>query len=129
MRISDWSSDVCSSDLGAGGRRCVGGAGQRVGADHLGAAARGAGIAFGLVECIEDQRRIGGFGEGLHRKDAAGLVRSLALRQDEHGQIGGFGTRPADARSEENKSELQCLIRNSYYLFFLHKKITEKQVV
>src|SRR3546814_13380405 len=70
MRISDWSSDVCSSDLGAGGRplsappaqyvdRAIGPhvLGVGVGVGHLLAARRGRGVRDGGLVLVRGVRR------------------------------------------------------------------------
>src|SRR3546814_8993024 len=95
MRISDWSSDVCSSDLrgSRGGRRQVGGAGGR-GADRERAADRPGAPRARLWPAADDQR----------------LRRPAPDRPD---QV---------ARSEEHTSELQSLMRISYAVFCLKKK-------
>src|SRR3546814_7195837 len=110
MRISDWSSDVCSSDLkGAQG-------GQRqVGARHRVDAAVGAVLALAGTE-----------------DDGAGQRRPAAHRMDDGGtgEVGEADLRePAAApgpgaldRSEEHTSELQSLMRISYAVFCLKKK-------
>src|SRR3546814_10046415 len=97
MRISDWRSDVCSSDLGDHV-----GAGRPRGADaDADVAGAGAGVALGHV------------GGAL---DVAGqdMVDRLALL---HG-----GVERVDRRSEEHTSELQSLMRISYAVFCLKKK-------
>src|SRR3546814_1905401 len=95
MRISDWSSDVCSSDLdgGAGAlgfhvRRCEAAAYQRL----SGAAARSARHLCAL---------------------AAPDARARADRSR---------ARAGLPRSEEHTSELQSLMRISYAVFCLKKK-------
>src|SRR3546814_8018421 len=112
MRISDWSSDVCSSDLGVLG-------------DEVG-------LGVDL-----DQHGLAGFPG--HRDaalggDAAGLLVGLGqarLAQQLGGGIdvaAGLGQRllafhPAGAgRSEEHTSELQSLMRISYAVFCLKTK-------
>src|SRR3546814_3924045 len=124
MRISDWSSDVCSSDLvgvvGAGrGRGGVGAAVDRAVRD----AAR---AAF-------QPPRMAGPGHRLRRR-ALAQRRQLADRVADRagGAAGGAGRvgvrlgleqgpRPA-VRSEEHTSELQSLMRISYAVFCLKKK-------
>src|SRR3546814_4017254 len=97
MRISDWSSDVCSSDLRASSRRMAAVASRSL-----------AGL------CIV---RPGMFGrrstqdQGLSRRDGASHLSLLVQRnlaQRKH-------TPPS--RSEEHTSELQSLMRNSYAVF------------
>src|SRR3546814_9167786 len=105
MRISDWSSDVCSSDL-------LGGCGISVGLAGVG---RRAYIFFS-----------GGAGERLGRSSGGlplgssitrpGPLLVERLQRDLPG-------RP-DLRSEEHTSELQSLMRLSYAVFSLKKKNT-----
>src|SRR3546814_6408231 len=111
MRISDWSSDVCSSDLDPVADR---GHGERRGAR----AARGGG-AHGLHQLSDDLDR--------HDDDLLRLwprpVRqrrprsalSLLLRH-----VGGDAA-VVEARSEEHTSELQSLMSISYAVFCLKK--------
>src|SRR3546814_5485572 len=101
MRISDWSSDVCSSDLHVPEMR-------RHVAQHL--VARDTGIVDDHVEATEILADFGG--------DAAGGVR----RGDVERQAD-----TADLRSEEHTSELQSLMRISYAVFCLKKKNNMKQ--
>src|SRR3546814_1764590 len=101
MRISDWSSDVCSSDLRRadqrrhpiGARRAAGG---RI-TEHLDAVA----ARLALLINAADQDT-----EGLGRILPAHHARKL--------------------RSEEHTSELQSLMRISYAVFCLKKKIQIK---
>src|SRR3546814_10813363 len=111
MRISDWSSDVCSSDLPRG--EDEGDVAERLG-------------EFDAV--------IGGVGFGQRRKfaalrpverspvddDAADriamAVQELGRRMDD--DVGAI----VDRRSEEHTSELQSLMRISYAVSCLKKK-------
>src|SRR3546814_4369379 len=108
MRISDWSSDVCSSDLarGAGSRSL----GRRL-----------------VPARVVRQRRAAGFdGERRvhHRLDLAELVRAVRRRRPAACQAGDGRARPAPgARSEEHTSQLQSLMRISYAVFCLKKNI------
>src|SRR3546814_9634918 len=97
MRISDWSSDVCSSDLiGLTGRQAVkraqfvapplGTQIGRIGADKIGAAVE----AWRITDDTDEIRR--------------------------------QAERRYQARSEEHTSELQSLMRISYAVFCLKKK-------
>src|SRR3546814_1233942 len=103
MRISDWSSDVCSSDL----------------ADI---AAR---IEFGAALAHEDVARNGDFAaELLHAETTACRIATVARRTACFFMchcLNSFALRP---RSEEHTSELQSLMRISYAVFFLKKKKT-----
>src|SRR3546814_3895232 len=119
MRISDWSSDVCSSDLGTARIERGDDAGlariQRVlrlprGIHALGAILRGHQI-LDLELLLGDQReQLVGRLLGLERS-----LRALALRRErgERRRVGG------DVRSEEHTSELKSLMRSSYSVFFL----------
>src|SRR3546814_1109815 len=143
MRISDWSSDVCSSDLAL------------VGADDARPVQRGrarARIVVGIEAGLEGAEKA--------RRDVADLDRphapALVVEGIETGRAGlealahqGHGPRPAGRvearvincldqrldplllhpsipsrvpRSEEHTSELQSLMRISYAVFCLQKK-------
>src|SRR3546814_3095432 len=97
MRISDWSSDVCSSDLLANGRDRA--------RQNLGRTAGGRCGAAGLVSRSSANGR-----SRSRERDDAGLRR--AARCDA----------AAADRSEEHTSELQSLMRISYAVFCLKKK-------
>src|SRR3546814_2099260 len=101
MRISDWSSDVCSSDL----------AGQRL--DPA------------------DTRRYRAFVHDLEQADVArrGDMRAAAQLQTVDRRVIAAGAPHRDdahfiARSEEHTSELQSLMRISYAACCLNKKNT-----
>src|SRR3546814_9785110 len=116
MRISDWSSDVCSSDLDRrsdpqssrlrplageqslpGGRPCAGGANP------------------GAVE----SRQVRGWHESA-RLDVHDPAQPLLLGAS---QAAARGRRHRwRLRSEEHTSELQSLMRSSYAVFCLKKK-------
>src|SRR3546814_2182704 len=120
MRISDWSSDVCSSDLW---------------------------LIDGATP-IQDVGRVLGIEEHLHGDEYETLAGFLmdALRRvprrTDVVALGGYQfevldvdtyrvdqvlvTRLASARSEEHTSELQSLMRISYAVFCLKKKNTTK---
>src|SRR3546814_3646159 len=103
MRISDWSSDVCSSDLTTWAR-CL------CGLHHRAGLAAG---AIGLCPAVRSndtcQRR-----PATTARIGSGVVVKLAYRLRR-------GLRPA-TRSEEHTSELQSLMRISYAVFCLKKK-------
>src|SRR3546814_7826894 len=129
MRISDWSSDVCSSDLAAQQRqRSVHDEGRDA-RPHLGivlgeSLLGDAGVlpvepvGMGEPDC---GRRLPGRlafrrGGGLAHHFLGRLVIAQAA-------IGGV----PDGRSEEHTSELQSLMRISYAVFCLKKKKTSRQ--
>src|SRR3546814_5860978 len=101
LRISDWSSDVCSSDLlPVQRRRLADIRGQR--SRQRQARLRSARPGDGRVRDHEPRDRRGG---NRH------IVRVAACR-----------AAPTHARSEEHTSELQSLMRISYAVFCLKKK-------
>src|SRR3546814_9799462 len=111
MRISDWSSDVCSSDLHARfdllGRR---GPHQRT-AVHL--------IALGqqrnrTIGCKSLVRTTAMRAPRAHRRDDRRLCIIAPLMRD----VQQFAHA---RRSEEHTSELQSLMRISYAVFCLNK--------
>src|SRR3546814_5519164 len=117
MRISDWSSDVCSSDLGV---RSL--AGVELGPDRnpgIAEPARAGGGDDGV--CREPQ--------GIARRPCARGFCRTRRRQLAQAQpvLGGWQGRdpyrlPPGARSEEHTSELQSLMRISYAVFCLTTK-------
>src|SRR3546814_1559627 len=128
MRISDWSSDVCSSDLLRG--KPLAGAFLAV----LAAASREfRGALQGFV-----LQRLQGLGEGLahvravlridqpvllHQVQGLGDVRLHPVHVHRLARRGLFVECVAEvARSEEHTSELQSLMRISYAVFCLKKK-------
>src|SRR3546814_3182644 len=139
MRISDWSSDVCSSDLVHSGKCAVGRQSRRLGSEALPArTSTRAEIADHLrcdlalthddvvraqpVQMLHLFLRVGARDDGEVRMAGARLLHDLS-RVISFGyrdkQLGG-GRKPR--RSEEHTSELQSLMRNSYAVFCLKKK-------
>src|SRR3546814_7337926 len=106
MRISDWSSDVCSSDLPAAG----------VGYRHV----RDAGpVRHAQLVAAAGDRDVGRPVDAAEpgRLGGAGLCRGLPVLHLA-AQLPARG-RP---RSEEHTSELQSLMRISYAVFCLKQK-------
>src|SRR3546814_2590421 len=148
MRISDWSSDVCSSDL----------VGRLVHHDRGGGAEAGA----EFLEPVEIHRRVHDLRRGnqRHRRsagdhreqivpaaaDAAAMGVDQLAEADAHflfddtglvhmaadlEQLGALVVLAPEAReprSEEHTSELQSLMRNSYAVFCLTKKKTKLKI-
>src|SRR3546814_5804056 len=117
MRISDWSSDVCSSDLHRGD------------------------------EAHQLRRQQHAHGEHEHPHEAVRILFAPVGRRRETGQLDVAPRQPGVvqrdrqpdqhqhrphrrgevvARSEEHTSELQSLMRISYAVFCLKKKTTKK---
>src|SRR3546814_7271604 len=130
MRISDWSSDVCSSDLPTAQR-------WRVSWPE---------INEETPQCCPDGRNRLVIGGGLWRHAGAcsarlrqsptsvpydeaegrGDNRSPMAANDVRGLV-SIWLYPATHRSEEHTSELQSLMRNSYAVFCLKKTKNAKQ--
>src|SRR3546814_4836037 len=115
MRISDWSSDVCSSDL------------------LLDRAADPAHHLLHDAQMVEDRHQAGEEDDHRQRRDGeagAADLRPGERTEDEvrprlriaeqvrhatrHARDHGASDGHADPRSEEHTSELQCLMGNSY---------------
>src|SRR3546814_3114443 len=127
MRISDWSSDVCSSDLPLVEQR-QGRVGQAFLKPYAGCRQRRV-----SAQGIEFAKVLG--------RDAAALVRQpVKSRSRDHVGASAIEAQRADRgkpfdqsqdvarcrrlwRSEEHTSELQSLMRTSYAVFCLKKKI------
>src|SRR3546814_6777301 len=117
MRISDWSADVCSSDLLA----------VELGLDQRSGVQREV-----LVE------RVAQINVGIHRilvaDREAGAAIHIGFHVDPGQALAGFGIdalvealRGLIGRSEEHTSELQSLMRNSYAVSCLKKNIYNLQ--
>src|SRR3546814_8475195 len=107
MRISDWSSDVCSSDL-----RTLGALRRKPGLKEIFDPYRfGGGRAVRFKACGVEARRTEEEG-GIARKADALPWYADALVELSVDVL----------RSEEHTSELQSLMRISYAVFCLHKK-------
>src|SRR3546814_3400295 len=135
MRISDWSSDVCSSDLSRArhGRRLteVGDRQPRLEVEQQSLrrllADAGHEAQRGEVVLGEDP---GQGRRGVDRQDRQGEGGADAVRADQRLEahalvLGG----EAVERSEEHTSELQSLMRISYAVFCLQKKKNKIQAL
>src|SRR3546814_1303223 len=112
MRISDWSSDVCSPDL------------PDIAIDPAG---------NGRVFCCLRLGRLVGGAERVRRILGLLLARQQALQAFGRGDVAVqdglhvLGDRQLQpVRSEEHTSELQSLMRISYAVFCLKKTKTQK---
>src|SRR3546814_9298291 len=116
MRISDWSSDGCSSDLRARRDPRRGLARARPPA-----AAIIADAVFGVIGIVGVTGTIG-------LRDLAIILRALVDILD-HQADRRAGRLALEDRSEEHTSELQYLMRISYAVFCLKKKKEAQQKV
>src|SRR3546814_7331098 len=104
MRISDWSSDVCSSDLKFFNTT-----------KGFGFIARDDGQADAFVHISAVQRA------GMAGLDEGDRV-AFDIEVDDRGKFAAVNIQPHQDRSEEHTSELQSLMRISYAVFCLKKK-------
>src|SRR3546814_7285180 len=135
MRISDWSSDVCSSDLGSDageGHRALPTVHAHVG-DRRQILPGGVGNPCADIDLARVGVEPGDQGiEVTRRGDTDGVAdsgRGYALfgrpaRIGPDHQLGTLEACGRGARSEEHTSELQSLMRISYAVFCLKKKNT-----
>src|SRR3546814_1818321 len=131
MRISDWSSDVCSSDLSL----------SRVMADVVPDEHRMAAAAYRRLWAAYEENRdlilMGAYRPGNDPVIDEAVQRRQEIldfiRQDQKSFIDldtsaaaliASSDRSRGQRSEEHTSELQSLMRTSYAVFCLKKKIT-----
>src|SRR3546814_7579455 len=132
MRISDWSSDVCSSDLGKGVEE-AGANGLKVECDAIRYPQRGLNLHRARRESVIGRRgrqydqshAVGGLariGQCLPRGFDGEAYRCLSFRRDMaeadaaslHNPLVCRVDASLDQRSEEHTSELQSLMRISY---------------
>src|SRR3546814_5257779 len=106
MRISDWSSDVCSSDL-IHALLCA--PGERRGISDLA-------YAHGFTSAAHFSRAFRNL-FGYSARDVRDLARMRTI------------PRSRQARSEEHTSELQSLMRISYAVFCLKKNTNHRNTI
>src|SRR3546814_3194384 len=120
MRISDWSSDVCSSDLDRPRRAEIpAGVSGRYGRDSAGSPAVGRQLSqlhHAVHHGIRDRLPAADLPDA-DRTVGAGDARATGVGSALYDR-GGL----RDRRSEEHTSELQSLMRISYAVFCLNKK-------
>src|SRR3546814_5460277 len=141
MRISDWSSDVCSSDLAAQK--------AEISFFMLGGSEEENAAACAAVRHLYPRLKIAGRHHGYFAETAsAGVCRSIIAsgaevlwvalgkpRQefwsiDNRERLRGVSwIKTCGGRSEEHTSELQSLMRISYAVFCLKKKTEPKQLI
>src|SRR3546814_6876774 len=108
MRISDWSSDVCSSDLQQWVQRGTPFQHRQVQRGGAGDTPR--------TQCVGERRRVHAQKEIRQSQEADRrnqYQQAAEHQQDRHDDVD---------RSEEHTSELQSLMRISYAVFCLTKK-------
>src|SRR3546814_8430159 len=105
MRISDWSSDVCSSDLGPY-------------AAHADFGDPGFMGTYALN--VLDERNWVVVGDRREYRSPPAEAEHLARLDEYHS--GRRRSSEVESRSEEHTSELQSLMRISYAVFCLQKK-------
>src|SRR3546814_6874877 len=123
MRISDWSSDVCSSDLN----------GSKAGSVGIGIEGRKVRVSpvIGGTTTVGNEETL--YMLGVTYQVATGILTFAGAGHetvdpdgsgsDNKQTFGTVGIR-LDFRSEEHTSELQSLMRISYAVFCLKKKQT-----
>src|SRR3546814_1599243 len=105
MRISDWRSDVCSSDLPS--------------ARTAGAICSSSALAATFSWCAkEPERGTAAFPSGGITREGATMAAPLTATAINC----SLSTGGRESRSEEHTSELQSLMRSSYAVFCLKKK-------
>src|SRR3546814_1775183 len=112
MRISDWSSDVCSSDLKAGMDK----------------------FAADMAVDLKDSK-VAALSIWMGALQTERLLQLIASDRDKYGYLENITETPDftghviwalyNDRSEEHTSELQSLMRISYAVFCLKKKTKE----
>src|SRR3546814_4812609 len=132
MRISDWSSDVCSSDLflhdrGAGAAETGAGRGDtagvadlaRPGHEAIDVVAGEPGVLNGGENRVDGERQGGVASVASDARLADAGDDDLVLKAVAHAVTDS--KRGYHTRSEEHTSELQSLMRRSYAVFCLKK--------
>src|SRR3546814_7100561 len=115
MRISDWSSDVCSSDLT---RRMMSASDYGIVGDGI--ADDTAALQAALDAITTDGGTFVDIPPGVYRISA---TLRLTFTHDSAAHVGLLSHGATlKSRSEEHKSELQSLMRKSYAVFCLTKK-------
>src|SRR3546814_5821568 len=128
MRISDWSSDVCSSDLDPAGvglrptpparSRSPSATDRELAGGPRGQSPRGLdGDAVQTLSCSLRARGPCARAENANRSPGRPATGRNHLAQPNHAPPG-----PPCGRSEEHTSELQSLMRSSYAVFCLKTK-------
>src|SRR3546814_7026566 len=115
MRISDWSSDVCSSDL----LEATPGAFQLLELRRVHHRRKLVGDQLVDIGHARVER-----GDGVARDNQLAVHHLSDQLADQVAGAVALAVGPCDARSEEHTSELQSLMRISYDVLCLKKKNT-----
>src|SRR3546814_7165044 len=122
MRISDWSSDVCSSDLTSRHQHRIDRFRQQIGiverivqAAAFLAVKRAADDQFGALQQVAQLDQVG-------RHPEMAVIFTDLTRQHLDAVLRALQPLGRADRSEEHTSELQSLMRTSYAVFCLKKK-------
>src|SRR3546814_6029255 len=124
MRISDWSSDVCSSDLDRGGhgQQARGDSGHDRHADVLTEVVEHAAAAAPVVavgEPVDDLR------QQAHEAPPRDRAHGVSARSISESTTSATTASTIDRRSDEHTSELPSLTRTQYADFCMQKtKVT-----
>src|SRR3546814_2088519 len=114
MRISDWSSDVCSSDLAGTSMGSAASTAYKLGQETSSSASVGAGIS-GMARAAK--------GAASNRlKSASGLGAAAERGRQAAWAAGSTSTGSAAGEIGRAHVELQSLMRISYAVFCLNKK-------
>src|SRR3546814_5238622 len=118
MRISDWSSDVCSSDLDVGSVAAL-----RWRANAWTRMVLGLFTPLGVLALVLASAGLAALLGSLVTQ----RVREIGVRRALGASTGNVVRVVIGGRSEEHTSELQSLMRISYAVFCLKKKNNEEQ--
>src|SRR3546814_7595016 len=113
LRISDWSSDVCSSYLAVVVPHCRVAAVERDGSGHRLVTAQGPVLAREVI--VATNGYTGAATPWMRRRVipiGSYIIATEALPKEQMDRL-----MPTDRRSEENKTELQSLMRRSSAVF------------
>src|SRR3546814_2135143 len=125
MRISDWSSDVCSSDL-------IGTDGDWI-MDRVGIERRRTVLPLDYIKTTRNADPRQAIEASLYSNAQTGAraaqqaIAAAGISPDEIGLVISGSCSPQSSRSEEHTSELQSLMRISYAVFCLKKKNKQNQ--
>src|SRR3546814_4769008 len=119
MRISDWSSDVCSSDLGKAPGVPIPHAEQAEDDRQVGRQRRRAEVLVHLAGALEEFVEARRPDRNHHRQADGGPHRIAPADPVPEAEDAALLNAEVGHRSEEHTSELQSLMRTSYAVFCL----------